>query len=136
MGQKDEGVYAGLGVKGTRVLVVDDDILILELLKHVLQKEGYEVEIRNDVGSAIAAFDEQGCFDLVITDIVMPGEDGTELAKYVHSMYPGVPVMGITGGVENAVNDYVNFAEMFMDETLAKPFTSKEIVEAARRLMY
>ena len=71
-----------------------------------------------------ALLKDDGGFDLVITDIVMPGLDGAKLAQHVKDMKPHIPVIAITGGVENATADYAHYADMFSDETLSKPFAS------------
>lgn len=117
-----------------KILLVDDDDLILDLLSGVLERAGYTADIRSDAGSAIATLKDDGSYDLVITDIVMPGEDGTELAKHVKQMEKEIPVIAITGGVENAVDDYKNYADMFTDETLSKPFKPDDLLEAVERV--
>ncbi len=117
-----------------KILVVDDNAYILELVKHFLKGGDYVVECASNVASAIGILDTQKGFSLVITDIIMPGEDGTKLARYVKENYGSIPVLAITGGVENAVEDFKNYADMFADETLAKPFKPDELIGAIERL--
>lgn len=117
-----------------KLLVVDDNEYIQELVKYFLREKDYEIQFASDVKGAIALLEEQNDFSLVITDIVMPGADGTKLAQHVKEKYSSIPVLAITGGVENAVKDFKNYADMFADETLTKPFKPEELVEAIERL--
>ena len=116
-----------------KILVVDDDRFILELIVFMLETEGYEIETCSSVDEAVALLNEQK-FGLVITDIVMPEKDGTKLAHYVNSLKPSIPVLAIPGGIENAVDDYVHLADMFADETMAKPLKKDELLETVKRL--
>lgn len=115
------------------ILVVDDDQMILEFLRAGLERAGHEVLTCVNMDTAEPALQEHA-FNLVITDIIMPGRDGIKLAQYVRDRYPGLPIVGITTGVENAIDDYVNMADMFMDETLSKPFDVQHMVEVVERL--
>ena len=117
-----------------KILVVDDNAYILELVKHFLKGEEHVIECTSDVKSAIKIFDSQKDFSFVITDIVMPGEDGMKLVQHVKRNYNNVPVLAITGGVENAVEDFKNYADMFADETLTKPFSRDDLMAAICRL--
>lgn len=117
-----------------KLLVVDDNEYILELVKYFLRDKNYEIEVAPDVQTAIGLLQKHSDFSIVITDIVMPGEDGTKLAQHVKSTYPCIPVLAITGGVENAVEDFKNYADMFADETLGKPFKPEELIGAIERL--
>lgn len=117
-----------------KLLVVDDNQFILEVIKQMLDGQGHEITAMNNVDDAIAHLDEEGGCDLVVTDIVMPEKDGTKLAQYVKAQKPEIPVLAITGGVENAVDDYANLAEMFADEVLTKPLHKDSFIETINRL--
>ncbi|MEM7679807.1 MAG: response regulator [Pseudomonadota bacterium] len=117
-----------------KILLVDDDEFILNLVQKSLEKVGHSVEVADSTETALAHLAEGHGFNLVITDIVMPGQDGGELAKHVKSLEPKVPVITITGGIENAIEDYAVYAEMFSDETLSKPFRSDELMAAVERV--
>ncbi len=117
-----------------KILIVDDDAFILELLSKALEREGHQAEISPDAGNAMVRLKDDGAFDLVITDIVMPGKDGAQLAREIKEMDGNIPIIAITGGVENAIEDYRNYAEMFTDETLCKPFKPEELIEAVARV--
>ncbi|QQG35491.1 MAG: response regulator [Micavibrio aeruginosavorus] len=112
-----------------RVLVVDDDQLIHELISVALSNGNYEILHAFSADDALRQFCKHGDIGLIITDIVMPGQDGTKLIKQIRAVRDDIPVLAITGGVENAIDDYVGLASLYSDYTLAKPFTRKALIE-------
>ena len=82
-----------------KVLVVDDDEAIHNILKSVLENEGIGVSTANN-GKSAQAFLEVEKFNAVISDINMPGGDGIELLRYIGSSYPTLPVILMTGFTE------------------------------------
>ncbi len=86
------------------ILVVDDDPALLQSLTEILQAEGYEVTTAAD-GEAAVLFLKDQPFDLVLSDLALPGLDGLELLKYLGREQPGCPCIIITGygTITNAV---------------------------------
>lgn len=115
-----------------RILIVDDDRVIHEILKKALLPSGHEVECAFNTTDALNIFITRQDIELVITDIVMPNEDGTKLIKQLKNMQPDLPVLAMTGGIENALDDYVAFANLYSDFTLSKPFTKTELMEGIK----
>ncbi|GJL85084.1 MAG: hypothetical protein DHS20C02_08590 [Micavibrio sp.] len=116
------------------ILVVDDNQYVLEVISFMLKEEDYTLETCGSVDEAIEVLEAGEEYGLVITDIVLPEKDGTKLAQYVKDKHPTIPVLAITGGVENATEDYVNYADMFADETMAKPLKKDELITTIKRL--
>lgn len=116
-----------------KLLVVDDNAFILEVIRRMLGGEGHEIIARSTVDEAVTFLEHHSC-DLVITDIVMPEKDGTKLAQYVKSKTPEIPVLAITGGIENATEDYRHLADMFADDVLVKPLNKDKLIETVNRL--
>lgn len=115
-----------------KILVVDDDELIHTLVNSALARDEYEIQNAFNVEEAIKFIDKD-TFDILLTDIVMPpGEDGTKLMQYVREKHPSMSIIAMTGGIENAVNDYVNYARLFADQTLAKPFAKEQLIDSLR----
>ena len=87
------------------ILVVDDDPALLNSLKEILEAEGYEVTAAADGESGLRRLKEQA-FDLVLSDLALPGLDGMELLKYLQREAPAVPCIIITGygTIANAVS--------------------------------
>jgi DNA-binding response OmpR family regulator len=115
------------------ILVVDDNAFILEMIRHILDADVYNVHSCTNVEDALAEMDGRE-FDLVITDIIMPVKNGVDFIREIKRRGATAPVLAITGGIENAVEDYVNYADLYADETLAKPFKHREFIAVVDRL--
>jgi len=106
-----------------RILLVDDDPLVLEACKSVLEKDGHEVVMAEGGAAGIGTF-RQACagaqrFDLVVTDLGMPHVDGRQVAAAVKAMEPSRPVIMLTGwGHRLRVEDEI---PEFVDRVLGKP---------------
>jgi DNA-binding NtrC family response regulator len=109
-----------------RILVVDDEAVIRESLRRVLAAEGYTVETFSSGPPAVERMLEN-FFDLVITDLKMPGMSGIDVLKQVKALQPEVPIIMITGysTVDTAVEAMKNGAVDYV----AKPFTPEEILK-------
>ncbi len=79
-----------------RILVVDDDPLISQLVNLWLRQKGFEVVSADGAASGLAAL-ERGTFDLMIVDIFMPHMHGFESVRLFHQRAPGVPLIAISG---------------------------------------
>ena len=77
------------------ILVVEDSRTQAELLRHMLEEEGYDVTLAADGEVALRRM-EAGRPDIVLTDILMPGMDGYELCRRIKQIYPGIPVILVT----------------------------------------
>ena len=109
------------------ILVIDDEKGILQLMHQALTKYGHNVETADDGQEGIRKFDD-GCFDIVITDILMPVIDGNGVVAHIRkSEKQSIPVIAISGTpwlLESA-----NF-----DMVLSKPFPLKKLIESIRSL--
>ncbi|MGE4342868.1 MAG: sigma-54-dependent transcriptional regulator [Geoalkalibacter sp.] len=109
----------------TRILVVDDEGVIREGIRRILENGGYEVDVTSSGNLAIEKLQEED-FDVVITDLKMPGMSGMEVLKAIRILQPDVPVIIITGysTVDTAVEAMKNGAFDYQ----SKPFTPDQIV--------
>jgi len=104
------------------VLVIDDEKQVLDLLKTALTLHGYQVEVAADGREGITKFDRRA-YDIVITDVRMPGLDGISVAHHIRdSAKSTTPVMGISGTPWY-------FEDAQFDVVLEKPFSIKVLVE-------
>ena len=113
------------------LLVVDDDARLLELLRRYLSDNGFRVTTAQDAGEArakLAAF----AFDLIVLDVMMPGESGLDLTRALRRD-GRVPVLLLTAMVEP--EDRVNGLEHGADDYLAKPFEPRELVLRIRNVL-
>lgn len=108
-----------------KILVVDDERPIAEIIKYNLQKEeGYEVETANDGDEAIKKVHKMKP-DLVILDIMLPKKNGFEILKEIRMEYV-MPVIMLTAKEEE--NDKISGLELGADDYITKPFSNKEVV--------
>ncbi len=114
-----------------RVLVVDDEASVCELLCDILESEGFSVMQAASGGEALALFDEHK-FAAVFTDIGMPGMSGWELARAIRERNDSLPLAIITGWGEAVGLNEQKAAGV--DWVIAKPFSADRIVEVAREV--
>jgi signal transduction histidine kinase/CheY-like chemotaxis protein/uncharacterized membrane protein len=113
----------------TRMLVVDDEDFVRELLGEILEGEHCDVYLAAGGSEALSAFGEME-FDGVFTDVGMPGMSGWELAREIRQINASIPIAVITGWGE-AVGSYEQ-KEAGVDWVVAKPFTADRIAELVR----
>jgi len=119
----------------TRVLVVDDDSQMRELLGLVLQRKGYDVKTAMD-GSVAVKLQKEKAFDLIITDIIMPEKEGLETIMEIRRIYPQIKIIAISGGGRHRPDVYLDLAEQLgANRILTKPFGSSEILSAVSDLV-
>lgn len=107
----------------TRILVVDDDINICELLRIYLENEGYEVIVANDGAEAVSTFRAQDP-DIVLLDIMLPKKDGWQVCREIRES-SAKPIIMVTAKGE--VFDKVLGLELGADDFITKPFDVKEL---------
>ena len=111
------------------ILVIDDDLQVLDSIRSFLQHVGYEVVTASSGQEGSGLIDSGYEYDLVITDIRMPGMSGNDLAKYIrNSEWAHMPIIAITG-----YHDDVD-QELF-DSILQKPFELKTLSEKIKTLI-
>jgi len=109
--------------ESARVLVVDDDPVIREMLTEYLASHGYAVAVAQD-GAAMREEIERALPDVILLDLQMPGEDGLTLARYLRERYD-VGIIMVTGAADTV--DRVIGLEMGADDYLGKPFDPREL---------
>jgi DNA-binding NtrC family response regulator len=113
-----------------RILVVDDEMIVCESCKRILEEEGYEVEIAL---SGKEAFEEMKAnpFDIVITDLKMPGIDGMEVLSTFRREYPDSIIIMITGF--STVETAVEAMKLGAFDYIPKPFTPDEVTIVVKK---
>jgi len=114
-----------------RVLVVDDEDFVRELLKEILEFEGCTVIMAENGDEALDLF-QDGHFDGVFTDVGMPGMSGWELAQAIREQREMIPIAVITGWGEAVGSDEQKAAGV--DWVIAKPFTADRISELVKEI--
>lgn len=114
-----------------KILVVDDDTNICELLRLYLEKEGYVVKIVNDGVSAINAFKQENP-DLTLLDIMIPKLDGWQVCREIRK-FSDKPIIMLTAKGETF--DKVLGLELGADDYVTKPFDTKEVVARTKAVL-
>ena len=119
------GATRDSGERDARILVVDDEEPIKKLVARVLNRNGYDPDMAGDATEAMAKLEAQA-FDLVLTDVNMPGESGMQLLTHIVETYPDTAVVMVTG------QDDAELAEMALRVGaygyVIKPFEQNEIL--------
>ena len=121
--------------KAKRILVIDDEPATVDLLRRILELNGFEVlEAANGI-EGLQLFRSQVC-DLVITDMVMPKKDGLQTILELRGEYPELPIIAISGGGTISKERYLTVAG-YLDRviTVAKPFTIEAVLGAVKKLL-
>ena len=113
-------------IHGARVLVVEDDPRVSRSTVSALQELGHRPHAVSSGADALHILEEEGGFDLVITDVVMPNMTGVELAREVGRTYPGLGILFVTGYVGEAGT----LDELGGRPVLRKPFTVAQLAAA------
>ncbi len=111
------------------VLIADDDVSIRTVLSQALKRAGYDVEA-TDNGATLYQWILEGRGDLVITDVMMPGENGLDLIPKIHAKRPGMKV--IVMSAQNALTTAISASEKGALDYLPKPFDIDGLLETVR----
>ena len=116
----------------TRLLVVDDDMRLRELLNRYLSEQGFQVLVAADA----AAMDKQlarTVVDLLVLDLMLPGEDGLSICRRLRAASPALPIVMLTAKGDEV--DRIVGLEMGADDYLPKPFEPRELLARMRAVL-
>ena len=113
-----------------RMIVVDDEEVVLLSVRKALRRDGYQIETANDASAALAML-ETSTFDVMITDLMMPGMDGMQLLEHVKDHFPEMRVVMITGYA--TMSTAMKAIRQGAFDFIAKPFTRDELGSAVSR---
>jgi len=119
------------GAELTHILVVDDDRRLRELLRKYLTDQGFRVTTARDASSARRSLESMQ-FDLLVVDVMMPGESGLELTESLRDT-SGVPILMLTA--MNEIENRIDGLEAGADDYLAKPFEPRELTLRIRSIL-
>ncbi|MCT1368487.1 MULTISPECIES: response regulator transcription factor [Kocuria] len=115
----------------TRILVIEDEEALSEPLAFLLGREGFEVTVIDNGLDAVAEFDRAGA-DLVLLDLMLPGQSGTEVCKQIRQRSQ-VPIIMLTA--KDTEIDKVVGLELGADDYVTKPYSSRELVARIRAVL-
>ncbi len=118
-----------------RILLVEDEKFLRNVIQHVLADAGYEVVVAKDASEAERHFTlSAGTIDLLITDVVLPGRNGARLAAELSKLRPKLKTVLISGYPERVVRDCQRGA-VKKTVYLAKPFTAEVLTRKVREVL-
>ena len=115
-----------------RVLIIEDDLRVAELIKRGLEEQGFETTTAFDglSGKKLAL---QNDYDLIITDVILPKIDGIDLCKEIRQRLPDIPIIMLTA--LGTTDDKVEGFDAGADDYLVKPFEIRELLVRIRALL-
>jgi two-component system, cell cycle sensor histidine kinase and response regulator CckA len=132
-GNFEAAAMAAAGGGGERILLVDDDAAMRTLLSESLRAAGYSVEVAASGSDALRAAAAPGPeIDLLLTDVMMPGMSGTELAARLRELRPGARVVYMSGATQEALRQRDNTIDA---PFLWKPFSTEELTHTVRQVL-
>lgn len=116
-----------------KILIIEDDELIIKILTFILSKEGYQLSIIRDGLTAIEQIQIINP-DMVITDLLLPYKSGLEIISYVKGNFNKKPVIALSalGEQENSVSEAFKLGA---DDFISKPFNPNELILRVKRLL-
>ena len=115
-----------------RILLVDDDPDVLDILGDFIAVFGFEYETAEDGLEAIEKM-KHGAFNIVLTDMMMPNMDGMELLRHIHNNYPETKVMVVTG--YDRTFTYTDVINAGASDFISKPFNPDELEAKINRII-
>ena len=115
-----------------KILIVEDEVLLAQSMKVMLEKKGFVVETVHD-GEAGAEYAEMGVYDLLILDVMMPKLDGYEVARRVRNSRCSTPILMLTA--KSQLEDRIKGLNAGADYYLTKPFDSRELLACINALL-
>ena len=112
------------------VLLIDDDDVIRQMMRRMLVADGHDVQEAANGKVGVACYRQQPS-DLIITDIVMPEQEGLETIQQLRRVNPQVKIIAISGAYSDRVDGYLAMALRFgVRQVLQKPFSQAELLAA------
>src|SRR3954463_6592286 len=108
-----------------KILVVDDDLRLRDLLKRYLGEQGFAVDTVPDAGAMDRQM-QRVRYDLMVLDLMLPGEDGLAACRRLRKAGEGIPIIMLTAKGDDV--DRMVGLELGADDSLAKPFNPRELV--------
>lgn len=119
-----------------KILVIDDESVVREMIAKMLSRTGYDVYEASDGKQGLSIVHSYEDIRLVITDLIMPEKEGIETILELKKDFPAIRILAISGGGRGDAKSYLNIAKnLGADLTLSKPFIRSELLKAIESLL-
>lgn len=115
-----------------KILIIEDEVLLAQSLQTLLEAKGFTVEMAYD-GITGEAYAELGIYDLLISDVILPGLNGCELARNIRAKHCGTPLLMLTA--KSSLEDRIEVLNAGADYYLTKPFDYRELLACIHALL-
>ncbi|MBB3035234.1 hybrid sensor histidine kinase/response regulator [Alteriqipengyuania lutimaris] len=126
-GRRDDGDQAEPALEwsnGGRILLVEDEDMVRAVAERALVRAGFTVTARPDGEDGLAEIANGAAFDLIVSDVVMPGMDGPAMARAIRKIRPEIPILFMSGYAEETLRNEISIENMHF---IAKPFSVEQI---------
>jgi two-component system cell cycle sensor histidine kinase/response regulator CckA len=117
---------------GGRILVVEDEDMVRTVAERALARAGYQITTCADGEEGLAAIEKGEEFDLVVSDVVMPGMDGPTMVRAIREKHPDMPILFMSGYAEEQLRRDIDIPDMYF---IAKPFSVPAITDKVASVM-
>ncbi len=122
-------------MEGATIMLVEDDGGVRALVKDILRSSGYRImEADNGNAALVIENDYEGKIDLLLTDVIMPGITGAELARTLAAKRPDMKILYMSGYTNEAIDRHGVLQEDIA--FLQKPFTTRVLLEKVRQILH
>jgi DNA-binding NtrC family response regulator len=115
-----------------RILLVEDEAYVRNVACEILESEGYQVLTASTAKEALNVFEKRGPVELLLTDIVMPGMNGHDLARHLTSRFPGLKTLFMSGYTDSFV---LQTGQEWRRSFIQKPFTLEALTRKVREVL-
>jgi two-component system cell cycle sensor histidine kinase/response regulator CckA len=117
---------------GGRILLVEDEDMVRAVAERALTRQGYTVTTASDGEEGLEIVSGGASFDLVVSDVVMPGMDGPAMAREIRNRVPGLPVLFMSGYAEEQLREQIDIENMHF---IPKPFSVQQIADKVAEVL-
>ncbi len=117
------------------ILVVDDEEVMRELIRDILEDAGYDVLTASDGNEALALFKKNNV-DVVLTDLIMPNKDGEEVVQELRKINPDAKIIVMSGGGQISGEDHIQLLEdLDVQHAIVKPINAKQLLKDIEEML-
>lgn len=120
----------------SNILVIDDELAVRLSVRMILERSGHRILEAPEGRIGLSQITAENSVDLVITDIIMPNQEGIETIRTLRKRYPDLKIIAMSGGGRSFNNSYLDMStKLGANAAIAKPFTSSELTTFVEHML-